>query len=400
MQKWFDKFLTATKRGIMQPYTQPHARAWVEIDAEQLKSNISIIKKTLPETTAFALVIKANAYGHGLKLISQYCEQESLVDFFCVAHLSEALELRSHGVATPILVMCSIDAPLEDAIMQEIDLSVSNIEQLYALENTAKRLQKKAHVHIKIDTGLARFGFFPHQMNELIQMLKQTKHIIVCGIFSHFAQSGAPDQTHANQQRIIFKQCINELIKAGINPQYIHQQNSAGIITQPDPLYNMMRIGALAYGMWSSEFQKQLFSSKQQSAIKQILSFKTRIIEIKELPAHTPVGYNGIFVTQRTTITAKIPVGYADGYFRHFGLGTKPAYVYIRNQYAPIIGHVTMNVITIDVTDITDAQEGDEVLLTGDIDRLRTNDLSTIVGSGNPREVAVYINSTIPRIIK
>ncbi len=379
---------------------KPNIRAWVEIDTEQLKNNISTIKKMLPEASAFTLVVKANAYGHGLKLVSQYCEQENLVDFFCVAHLSEALELRNLGITIPVLAMCSIDAPIEYAIMQEIDLSVSNREQLCTINAIAKCLQKKAHIHIKIDTGLGRFGFFPNQINELTQLLKQAKYLIVCGIFSHFAQSDATDQTYTNQQRIIFKQCVNELIKSGINPQYIHQQNSAGIATQPDPLYNMVRVGALAYGMWSSEYQKQLFDTTQQSAIQQILSFKTHIIEIKELPADTPVGYNGIFVTQRTTITAKIPVGYADGYFRHFGLGTKSAYVYIRNQHAPIIGHVAMNVITIDVTDITGVQLHDEVLLMGNSDRLRTNDLCTILGSGNPREVTVYINSNIPRIIK
>jgi len=384
----------------MQPRHQQYARAWIEIDGEQLKSNINIIKKMLPKKTAFALVVKANAYGHDLKLISQYCEQEGLIDFFCVAHLSEALELRAYGIVTPILVMCSLDAPLKEAVMQKIDLGVSNKEQLYAIEAVAKQLQKKAHVHIKIDTGLSRFGFFSHQMRELVCILKHLEYSILCGLFSHFAQSAQPDQSCTNQQYRTFKQCVDELIQEGISPTYIHQQNSAGIITQPDALYSMVRIGALAYGMWSSEHQKQLLSDIQQRAIKQVLAFKTRVIEIKKLSVQTPVGYDGIFVTRRTTITAKIPVGYADGYSRHFGLGAKPAYVYIRNQRARIIGYVAMNVIIIDITDIPGVGTGDEVTLTGDIDGLRTNDLCAILGNGNPREVTSCINSSIPRFIK
>jgi len=374
-------------------------RAWIEINTQQLTSNINAIKRILPESTTFALVVKANAYGHGMELVSAYCEQQQLVDFFCVAHLSEALQLRNSGITLPILVMCTIDTSIHDAIMQEIDISVSSFENLHTINAATQSLQKKAHIHIKIDTGLSRFGFFPQQIAQLITILQASEYLIICGIYSHFAQSQNSDLTYTEQQKNIFKTVVNQFFAAGIQPIYIHQQNSAGVVTQPDLLYNMIRIGALAYGMWSSNLQQSLFERiTKQTIIKPILSFKTHIIELKTVAPQTPIGYNGTFITQRPTKIAIIPVGYADGYMRNYGTQKQSAFVYVNNIQAPIIGHIAMNTIIIDVTNITSVAIGDVVILIGLNQPITPNDLARILHNGNPREVTVSLNPHILRI--
>lgn len=373
-------------------------RAWIEINTTQLKKNINAIKTIAPNNN-LALVVKANAYGHDLKLITNYCAQENLVDFFCVAHLSEALSMRTYGITTPILVMQTYDAAIEDALMYEIDLTISNFDQLEFIAIAAQKLQKKAHIHLKIDTGLSRFGFFPEQLETVITFIKKNPYFIICGLFSHFAQSQDQEQDYTSKQQNCFMQSVTYILNAGISVSYIHQQNSAGIITQANQLYNMMRIGALAYGIWSSDYQKQLTNKIVQEAIQPILSLKTRIIEIKKIPAGKPVGYNGIFITQRDTITAKIPIGYADGYSRDLGIGKQPTYVYIHNQHAPIIGHIAMNVITIDITDIPNTQVGDIVILIGAFEKLTPNDLSALHTYKNAREITVNLNPQIERLL-
>ena len=374
-------------------------RAWIEINKDHLKNNIKAIQTLLPPETQYALVIKANAYGHGMELISQYCEQEQLVDLFCVAYLTEALTLRAHGITKPILVMTYCDEDIHKAIMQAIDISIATFDGLLLVHTIAQQLNKKVHIHIKIDTGLSRFGFIPHQIEQLITIIKNTSHLTICGIYSHFAQSNNTDQSYSDQQRLLFKHIIAQFFSAGIRPQYIHQQNSAGIMTQKDGLYNMVRVGALAYGLWSSPFQKELFEQESSKSIHQVLSFKSSIIDIKIIPQYTAIGYDCSFITQRKTITAKIPVGYADGYFRYLGLKTNQAYVFIKNKYAPIIGYIAMNVITIDITDIQEVVIGDEVTLIGDIPHITANELAHTIGSGNPREITTLLNPTIKRVM-
>lgn len=374
-------------------------RAWIEVDTQQLQHNITTIKQFLLGPTAFALVIKGNAYGHGMQPIAQYCQEHNLVDFFCVAHLSEAIQLRSNNITIPLLVMCTLDAPLSDAIMYEIDISISNFDQLHAINDAAQSLQKKAHVHIKIDTGLSRFGFMPTQIEKLITIIASYTHIIVCGVYSHFAQSHLTDQSYSEKQHQLFNSIVQKIFDAGIRPTYIHQQNSAGIVTQPDPLFSMVRIGALAYGMWSSDFQKTIFERiTKQPTIKPILRLKARIIEIKSFASGTPIGYNGIFVTQRPTTVAIIPIGYADGYMRSLGTQEKPAHVCIRGLIAPIIGNIAMNTIIIDVTDIPNVSIGDHVTLIGP-DGITPNDLARVLPNGNPREIVTMLSPTLPRII-
>lgn len=374
-------------------------RAWIEINKDHLKNNIKAIQTLLPSETQCALVIKANAYGHGMELISQYCEQEQLVDLFCVAYLTEALTLRACGITKPILVMTYCDEDLHKAIVHDIDISIATFDDLQLVLTIAQQLNKKVHIHIKIDTGLSRFGFVPHQIEQLITIIKNTLHLIICGIYSHFAQSNNIDQSYSDQQRFLFKRIITQFFNTGIRPQYIHQQNSAGIMTQRDDLYNMVRVGALAYGLWSSSFQKELFEQKSSKSIHQVLSFKSSIIDIKTIPPHTAIGYDCSFITQRPTITGKIPVGYADGYFRYLGLKRDQTYVFIKNQYAPVIGYIAMNVITIDITDIQGVVVGDEVILIGDTPHISANELANIIGSGNPREITTLLNPTIKRIL-
>ena len=354
----------------------------------------------IPVCTRCALVVKSNAYGHGIDLISTLCEQMQLADFFCVAYLSEAVHMRTIGITTPILVMTYCDENIEQAINLNIEMGVSNNDQLFLLNTVAQHLKRAIRVHIKIDTGLSRFGFMPQQIPALIAQIKASPHLQISGIYSHFAQSNAADQNYSTYQRTIFKGIVSQFFEAGIYPQHIHQQNSAAISTQKEPLYTMVRIGALAYGLWSSPLQKKLVEQEVgEESIQQVMSLKSIIIEIKEFETGTFIGYDCSFKTARDTRTAKVPIGYADGYFRYLGMCKQTVNVMVKGRLAPIIGYIAMNVITIDITDIHNAQLHDEVTLIGADPEITANALAQRIGSGNPREITTLLNPTIPRLL-
>ena len=354
---------------------------WVEISRSAFQQNISHLKTAIGSRD-LAVVVKANAYGHGMQEISSLAEQDPNVDWLCVAFASEALALHATGINKPILVMICIDTDLKQLVGTNIHLMVDNYAIAKQLHKVGKAHQYRFPVHVKIDTGLSRFGVPAEDTVQFITQLQQLSNIRIEGVYSHFAESDNNDRTFTDQQIRLFERALNDLQTASIVIPQIHFSNSVAATTLDLPFCTLFRVGIGAYGLVPN--------------LQPILTWKSRIICIKEIPSHSPVGYRRSFQTKRLTHAAIIPVGYYDGYDIRF---SNNGFVYCNGQVVPIIGRVAMNVTMIDVTDLEQVQVGDEVILMGDHPGIRPHELGARIGSMNIRELITKINPHIPRII-
>ena len=380
---------------ITRPYT------WIEINKHAFFANITHYKKAIGDAT-LSVVVKANAYGHGLKEIAQLCQENNNVDWLCVVGLSEALALRAHNFKKHILVLNLIDEDPSTAIEHDIDLTVYDEHNLKALNELGSKLQKPANIHIKIDTGLSRFGFFPKQALKIIEYAHGLPFINLRGIFTHCSEADAQDQTFTKHQLQSFNQLLHAIKKKGIPIPLKHAFNSAATTTYPLGLCNFVRVGAGAYGLWPSEINKKLTQKKYPDfQLTPILTWKTKILEIKQVPAGSFVSYGRTFQAQRTSMLAFLPIGYFDGYDRRL---SNCGIVSIKKAnnlfYAPVVGVVCMNTTIIDVTNIPGTNIGDEIILIGPYKNLTATNLADNIKSYNPREIVTRLNPSIPRIIR
>lgn len=305
------------------------------------------------------MVVKSNAYGCGLDLITQVCQEASEVSWLAVNGTIEGLRARQLGFSKRILVLCFYgwqELDLQSAITQEIDFTVYSLEQLALLSKLALELNQSVNIHVKIDTGLARLGFTPAQAREILlasDFTDKYPKIKLRGIFTHLAEAEKKDSEfsiHQIQQLESLVLSLRTLSQQSV--ELIHAVGSTGMFLITQARFDLVRIGGMAYGL----------SKLPNPNLKFILQWKTRIIQIKELAAGVPVGYNQTFVTKRPTKIAILPVGYCDGYSRKLSNLGK---VSVQGIVVPVIGRIAMNMITIDITDIPAVLVGEEVILLG-----------------------------------
>lgn len=374
--------------------TQSHtARTWVEIDTAALAHNIEQYK-SLVHNALFAPVIKSNAYGHGIELVARLCDAHPAVDRMCVVSLSEAVHLRQIGIKKPILVLSIIDAPLEQAVAHDSIVTIYDMPTALELNEIGKQYNKKMSIHIKIDTGLSRLGILAEQAVEFVAAVHKLPNIDIEGIFTHFANSEQEDQTFSRQQLDRLNSVIADLAVLGISIPLRHATCSAAITAHQGNHGTLTRAGIGIYGLWPSQENKEMTAQNHPGFfLKPVLSLKTTIIQIKEIPAHSYVGYDLTFKTDRPTTLAILPVGYWDGYPRAL---SNNSFVIIHNQRAPIVGRIAMNLMMIDITEVTCAV-GDEVILLGNIQGITADDLATRSSTIN-YEIVTKINPLLPRI--
>ncbi len=369
--------------------------SWLEINKNAIVHNISQYKKII-NNNILALVIKGNAYGHGLLPIARINEQNKEVDWFCVSHLSDALLLRRKKIGKPILVLSCIDVDPAEAIHQKIDIIVGSYITAQKLNVTGKQHNYHFNVHIKVDTGLSRFGVVSQHIFEFIQYVRTLPYLTITGICSHFAQAQHEDQSFTHKQLAQFNTILKELAKYGIFVPHRHISNSAATILK-QPLCNFFRLGIGMYGYWPSQANKLNVMKKYPTMmLKPALTWKTRIVEIKNILAGVSVGYNCTYRVDRPTIIAILPIGYHDGYQTCF---SNKAWVRIKDHYAPVIGRVCMNMTIIDVSNIPAVGVGDEVILLGDYPKVNVYALANYSGIDNVREIMTAINSQVPRLV-
>jgi len=365
--------------------------SWIELSRVAFNHNIDQLAAICSEQ--IAVVVKSNAYGHGLLEIGQLCQEHERVTFLCVALLSEALALRAAGITKPIMVMSFVDVDPTAAANQDIHFFVSTMRQVKELDDAGRMTGAIFDLHLKIDTGLSRFGVMPDDALALVEEVVRCRGVWLVGVCTHFAQSQICSSNYTEQQHAAFASVCQQLEGAGIAPQYIHCSNSSGAL-RGMPGCNMVRVGAVAYGLWPSRELRSVVQRQHKGlTLKPVLSWKTRIAELRQIPADTCVGYTCRFKTTRPTRVAILPVGYADGYSTRFFAGGQ---VSIGDTPVPIIGSIAMNTIMVDVTDLAEVNRGQEVMLLGQYASISVDALATRVGC-NVREIMASINSSLPR---
>lgn len=331
-------------------------RTQAKIDLDAVEYNYNNTRAKLPQGCKLLGVIKADAYGHGAVELARFLENKC--DFFGVACIEEAIELKKADIKTPVLILGYVAPAFYDLVVKyDIRIPVFSYDTAKALSDEAVKLGKTVPFHFCIDTGMSRIGF---QVNEesadICKEICALPNIEAEGLFSHFATADETDLTKALAQREKYKAFVEMLESRGIQIPIKHLNNSAGIMNF-DEYFDMCRMGIILYGLYpSEEVDKSLLD------IKPVMSWLTHISHIKTLEAGREVSYGGTFKTTEPRVIATIPVGYADGYPRCL---SNKGRVIINGQYAPIVGRVCMDQFMVDVTDVDGAELDSTVTLVG-----------------------------------
>src|SRR5579859_2267061 len=375
---------------------QPNSVTWVEVNKSAVEHNIQTYKNIVGPLVNLAVVVKSNAYGHGILNIATIAEQHHSVAYLCVVNLSEALYLRSAGITKPILVLSYIDAPIESALLNNIDLVVFDFSTAQSINLHATTLGLTAHVHVKIDTGLSRLGYRDIKALEMVLRITALKNMSIKGIFTHLANSEHKDQHFVHQQLQNFDAVLHNLDEQNIHIPFKHTSCSAALLSTQQTHYNFARLGIGTYGLWPSSDNKTLAQlSLPHVKLKPALTWKTKIIHIKTVPVESTIGYDRTYQTNRDTKIAVLPIGYYEGYDRKF---SNRGVVLINNRCARVIGRISMNLTTVDITDIPGAEVGMPVTLLGDNGPVSAEALAEALGTIN-YEVVTRINPCIPRVL-
>lgn len=365
--------------------------AWAEIDLDAIAYNTRNIKKLIGDKDLIA-VVKANCYGHGvIDIIPTLLENG--VSRFAVAMISEALEIRENNITAPVMILGFTPLYLgEELINNNIEQTVYDLDYAKELSKIALTLNKKAKIHIAIDTGMGRIGFLPNEKSiDNITEICSLEGIEVIGIFTHFSTSDEKDKEYSHEQFTKMLSVMDTLKKRGIDIPLKHVANSGAIIDLPDTYLDAVRAGIILYGYYPSDE-----IDKNNLALKPALTLKATITNVKTLEKDMYVSYGRTFKTSNETIVATIPVGYADGYLRKLAENGK---VIIKGEFAPIIGRICMDQFMIDVTNIPDVKIGDEVILLGEKNGLKYNadDMAKKLDTIN-YEVTCMLKSRLPRV--
>lgn len=370
-----------------------YSRVYAEINLDAILHNMEQMHGLLKEDTQIMGVIKTDGYGHGAVPIGRELEKLAYTWGYATATVEEAEILRRNGLKKPILVL-GATFPEQYEAMAELELRVNvySIGQAERMEEAAAKMNKKIMVHVKIDTGLSRLGFqVTEEAADEIARISKMPHIIMEGIFTHFAKSDAKDKTMANQQLEAFAKMKQMLEKRQVELPMIHCSNSAAIIDMPEANMSVVRAGISLYGMWPSDEVK-----KENIDLTPVMSLKSCIVFLKELEKGRVISYGATYETSKKQRIATIPVGYGDGYPRSL---SNKGYVLIHGKKAPICGRICMDQFMVDVTDIPEAKEGDIVTLVGKDDgaEITMEEIGDLSGRFN-YEFACDLGKRIPRV--
>lgn len=364
---------------------------WAEINLNNLIYNIEQIKKKSGNSEIIG-VVKANAYGHGAVEISKVLLNHG-INRLAVANIVEAIELRENEIKAPIMLLgISEDYAIDALLEYDVEPTISTYEFAINLNNKAKALNKTVNIHIAIDSGMGRIGFRKNDKGlEDIINISKLSNLKIESIFSHFSTADCKDKSYSLRQLEIYNTFLDKLKEAGVYINKKNLSNSAAIIDLPESHYDYVRPGIIQYGYYpSDEVDKNHFD------IKHVLTWKTKIIHIKEVEENEYIGYGQTFKTSRKTVVATLPVGYADGYSR--GLSNKGK-VIINGHIAPIIGNVCMDQFMVDITDIENVHLGNEVILLGSDGNVKfdADDIAKLTNTIS-YEVLCLIGRRAPRI--
>ncbi len=362
--------------------------AYAEINLDNIAYNMQNIKK-LTSTKDIIAVVKAGCYGHGAIDVSKTLLENGATRL-AIAVISEGIELRKNNIKAPIMILgLSLG---EDLITYDIEQTVYDLSYAKELSCIAINMNKKAKVHIALDTGMGRIGFLPNEESlKDIAEICSLEGLDVVGIFTHFSSADEADKTYTKMQYNKFISFNEKLKERNINIPIKHVSNSGAIMDMPETYLDCVRAGIILYGYYPSDEVKI-----ENLKLKPALTLKARVAHVKELDKGMFVSYNRRFTTSRKTKVATIPIGYADGYSRMLSNKGK---VIVNGKFAPVIGNVCMDQFMIDVTDCGEVCVNDEVILLGQYGSLKfdADDIAKELGTIN-YEVLCMIKDRIPRV--
>lgn len=338
-----------------------YKRVYAAIHLDAFEHNLKCIKNIISPDTNIIAVIKMDAYGHGAVKFAELMETLDYVWGYAVATLDEAIILRNNGIQKNILVLgYTFPEQYEDLINYQVRPAIFSMDMARDFSNAAQRLGKTIPVHIKIDTGMSRIGYqvseeAAHEIAQIVQL----PHIMVEGIFTHFARADEIDREFTEFQLNQFTSMIHMLEERKVSIPIHHCSNSAAILNAKEANMDLVRAGIILYGLWPSE---EMETISRDVDLRPVMELKSHIIHVKELEPGRVVSYGGTYEVTEPRVIATIPVGYGDGYARSL---SNKGYVLIHGQKAPICGRVCMDQFMVDITDIPDVKVGDLVTLLG-----------------------------------
>jgi len=370
---------------------------WAEVSLATLRQNFRTVLKRAGAGVTVCAVVKADAYGHGAVECSRALREEGAT-WLGVTSLDEAIPLRDAGIESRILLMTGFWRGEESEIVRlRLTPTVWEPWHIETLENVAASGAVRQAVHLKVDTGMGRLGVSLDELPAVLKALSAAPHLILEGLSTHLASSEIMDAPSVAEQERRFEEAQRMVRAAGLNPTLVHMANTSALISRRETWNNMVRPGVALYGYYLP-FQRagrEVSGGTLRLAVKPVLTWKTRILSMRDFAANQALGYGGTYVTKAPAHVAVLPVGYADGYNRQL---SNRGRVIVRDHYAPIIGSISMDLTLVDVSGIPGVSVGDEVVLLGTVDGLSVDALEHArLANSSPYEILCNISKRVPR---
>ncbi|MGA8869090.1 MAG: alanine racemase [Candidatus Sulfotelmatobacter sp.] len=386
--------MATTVETLARVATRP---TWAEVSLTKLRQNFRTVQKHLGANVTVCAVVKADAYGHGAVECSRALEAEG-TRWLGVTSLDEAIPLREAGIEARILLMTGFWRGEENEIVRlRLTPTVWEPWHIESLEKAATVMGAQHPVHLKVDSGMGRLGVAIDRLPAVLADLKGSPHLVLEGLSTHLASSEIMDAPSVSEQEHRFADALGMVHKAGFDPPFIHVANTGAVISRRETWNTMVRPGIALYGYYLpfTRAGREVSGGTLRLGVKPILTWKTRILSLRDFAANEPLGYGGTYVTKAPAHVAVLPVGYADGYNRQL---SNRGRVIVRDHYAPIVGSISMDLTLVDVTGIPGVAVGDEVILLGTGDGLSVDALEHArLASSSPYEILCNISKRVPR---
>ena len=372
-----------------------HRATRAEIDLTAFRHNLQNLRKYLDPQTRIMAIVKADAYGHGAIPCARIAI-ESGADYLGAGVIEEGIELRENGLNAPILILGSIfPDEAEDLVRHNLATILCTQPLAQALSKEAEKQDKTVSVHIKVDTGMNRLGISPENLPALLDQVRNLKNLKIEAVSTHFSSADDEDLSVTQAQLEKFQTALTILQKEGVHTPIVHCANTSALFKFPESHFNMVRPGLILYGVLPSPSLRPVID-QGENPFQPVMQWKSQIILLKPIAKNQPVSYSGSFTTQRDSLIATLPIGYADGLHRML---SNKMDVLIRGRRAPQVGNICMDMILIDVTDIPDVQAGDEVVIFGrQGDEMISVEELAVKGKTIPYEILCSVSKRVPRI--
>lgn len=386
----------------MRPETLPHApmtiprATFAEIHLDRFRDNLLAIRTDLSPDVKILAVVKADAYGHGAVACAKTAVDAG-ADYLGISILEEGIELRQNGITSPILVLGGIfENEIEEFLQHNLSTVLSTSNMAHSLAKEAEKSGKTVGVHIKVDTGMGRLGVLPENFLPLVEQIRQHKNLHIEAVSTHFSSADDEDPGYTLFQLSRFNEILAQLKTAGIQIPLIHCANSAALLKFPQSWFNMVRPGLILYGALPSPTIKPYVTTLDAKKFYPVMQWKSRIIQINHIPKEHYLSYGRKHMTQKESLIATLPVGYADGLTRR--LSGKMS-VLIHGKRLPQVGNICMDMCLIDITEVPDAQVGDEAVIFGSQleETITVEEVAEQCGT-LPYEILCAVSKRVPRV--